>query len=321
MTAAWTALRNAGYANDGPVHDPTAVGRFPPKGVPAWMGFDGNTPKPALCLDWQAWGSLLAAGRKVQTPTPEPFSYDLVDVGREVLSQLTIPMAANFSESLRIGPDHLVETSTPYTATNEHRVDGEGARAVPDKERLNATGQLYLDVLQDLDTLLATDQAFLLGSWLQRARRLGGNATDCTDTVLGSQLSKCSDFMEWNARAQLTTWHPVSSPTDPKPNPEGSGGTWPGLIDDYARKQWAGLVGDYYAVRIDNCYLKVGMAAAAKGEPVDVALVTKCQSALAYSWQTDWGDDKYPSQPVGDPMAVSTALRAKYAPYFASCGN
>ena len=317
MTAAWTALRNAGYAHDGPVHDPTAVASFPPKGVPAWMGFSGNTPKPALCLDWRAWGSLLAAAPKVQTPMPETFSYDLVDVGREVMSQLTIPVAANFSEALSLGPNHLYATT--HTVSNDDGADS--VRAVPDEARLNATGQLYVRVLRDLDTLLATDQAFLLGSWLQRARRLGGNATDCTDTVLGSKLFKCSDFMEWNARAQLTTWHPVTSPTHPRPNPEGSGGTWPGHIDDYARKQWAGLVGDYYAVRIDSCYLKIGMAAATKGEPVDTASVTKCQAALGYSWQTDWGDAKYPSQPVGDPVAVSTALRTKYAPYFASCGN
>eukprot|EP01051_Picozoa_sp_SAG22_P027070 SAG22_NODE_8881_length_624_cov_0.971429_1_plen_120_part_10 len=73
-------------------------------------------------------------------------------------------------------------------------------------------GALYTALLHDLDQLLATDPTFLLGSWLAEARRLGGNATDCTDIVLGEKLSRCDDFMEWNARAQLTTWHPVAAP-------------------------------------------------------------------------------------------------------------
>lgn len=121
---------------------------------------------------------------------------------------------------------------------------------------------LYIQVLTDLDTLLATDQAFLLGSWLESARKIGGNATDCSDTVLGDKLVKCSDFMEWNARAQLTTWHPVDSPTHPTPNPEGPNTqkhVWPGLINDYAKKQWSGLVGDYYAPRVAQ-YVAQGVA-------------------------------------------------------------
>jgi hypothetical protein len=70
-------------------------------------------------------------------------------------------------------------------------------------------GELYVQALRDLDTLLATDSAFLLGTWLESARKLGGNMTDCDDTVLGDKLSSCDDFMEWNARAQITTWHPT----------------------------------------------------------------------------------------------------------------
>ena len=44
--------------------------------------------------------------------------------------------------------------------------------------------------------------------------------------------------MEWNARAQLTTWHPTDAPTNPTPPGEGNEPySWPGNIDDYARKQ------------------------------------------------------------------------------------
>jgi len=40
---------------------------------------------------------------------------------------------------------------------------------------------------------------------------------------------------------------------------------------------------------------------------------------LAYAWQNDLGDGKYPLQPAGDPVAVSKALRAKYGSYFQAC--
>jgi hypothetical protein len=85
--------------------------------------------------------------------------------------------------------------------------------------------------------------------------------------VLGEKLYKCADFMEWNARAQLTTWHPVSDPDNPVPPPEGVGDEpWPGHINDYARKQWAGLVGDYYAPRVEQ-YRQQALADAAAGRP------------------------------------------------------
>jgi hypothetical protein len=43
------------------------------------------------------------------------------------------------------------------------------------------------------------------------------------------------------------------------------------------------------------------------------------QAKLAYDWQTDFGGNKYPTEPVGDSVKVSQALRTKYASYFASC--
>ena len=58
---------------------------------------------------------------------------------------------------------------------------------------VNRTGTLYEDLLLDLDRLLATDTAFMLGPWLASARALGGDATDCTGTVVGD-LSSCADL-------------------------------------------------------------------------------------------------------------------------------
>lgn len=296
VASAWADLGASGYSNDGPVHDGSGVGKMPAVGYPAWMGFFENQPKPALCLEWRAWGSMISAASAVVHPLPKTFTYDLVDVGREVLSQLTIPVSHNFSAALHLGRSNYSLNTL----------------------RIKETGGLYTALLSDLDQLLATDPAFLLGTWLAEARKLGGNATDCTNTVLGEKLFKCDDFMEWNARAQLTTWHPVDSPSHPTPNPEGSGHEpWPGHINDYARKQWAGLVGDYYLPRVEQ-YIEQGLEDANAGRPFDVASMAVRQAKVAYEWQTDWGN-KYPTEPVGDPAESSRALHSKYARFFISC--
>ena len=262
------------------------------------MGFEagGKRPKPALCKEWSAWGHLLAAATRVPKPLPKTFTYDLVDVGREVLSQLTIPLSQNFSSAL--GLHSTASLSAP---------------------RIQATGGLYVQVLHDLDKLLATDSAFLLGPWLAAARKLGGDATDCTDTALGDKLSKCADFMEWNARAQITTWHPTDRPSNPTPPTEGTPPAWPGKINDYARKQWSGLVGNYYAPRV-QLYLEQGLADARAGRAFDTPTVVRHQAKLAFDWQTDFGNIG-PTEPAGDPVEVSAGLMQKYTGFFEGCGG
>ena len=100
---------------------------------------------------------------------------------------------------------------------------------------MGSTGAAYAAVLTDLDALVATDRAFLLGSWIQMARDLAvPNATDCTGpgTNVPSEVVGCPHFYEYNARCQLTTWNPT---------PKGSAKV-PGGPLDYAGKHWSGLV-------------------------------------------------------------------------------
>jgi hypothetical protein len=197
----------------------------PSSAAEAWTGFSGNdhTPNVGMCMEWNAWNSLLAAAPVVAEANapvpatqkfgryPKTFTYDLVDIGREVLAQLTIPISQDFMRA--VDPEGPVDPTT-----------------------VNRTGNLYEELLLDLDDLLATDTAFMLGPWLDAARKLGGNATDCTDTIVGDL--KCQDFMEWNARSQLTTWKPT-----PKNGPLGA-------PDDYAKKHWSGLIKTYYVPRV-----------------------------------------------------------------------
>jgi alpha-N-acetylglucosaminidase len=288
VASAWANIGNSGYANDAPVHESTGVGLMPGKQTETWTGFgpDRQTPLPNLCLEWRAWGSLLAAAPDVAAvkvpgsvlPYPRTFSYDLVDIGREVMSQLTIPVSQNFSDAIKA------------SKLNE--------------KHLNATGGLYQDLLRDLDRLLSADTAFMLGPWLESARKLGGSDVDCSGTVVGDL--KCDDFMEWNARSQLTTWQPT---------PKGAAVT--GRPNDYARKHWSGLVSDYYAVRVSQ-YLEQALQDAAAGKPFQTNEMTRREVKLAFEFQTAFGNG-YPTEPVEDVVDVSTELIKKWGLYFRAC--
>lgn len=296
---AWAEIGGSGYANDGQVHDPTAVGTLSPSNFEPWTGFgpDNRSPTAGMCMEWRAWHSLLAAApavasANIATPAsqkfgqyPKTFSYDLVDIGREVLAQLTIPMARNFSTAR--GP----------------------RKSAAD---INRTAALYEELLLDLDSLLATDSAFLLGPWLDSARRLGGNATDCTGTVVGDL--HCADFMEWNARSQLTTWKPT-----PKEGPLGS-------PNDYAKKHWSGLISGYYVPRV-RLIKEQALATiaehgpAATPDPENLNTTKDARLAmLAYKFQTAFGNG-YPLDPVGDPAVVSAALLSKWGRFFTACAG
>ena len=110
--------------------------------------YDLHTPAPALCLERLAWGSLNAAAPAVAAitagsaaveetkPLPEPFVYDLVNTAREVLAQLSTPMLLNFSASF--------SNTSPGAADTARQI--------------NETGALFIELLADMDTLLATDR-------------------------------------------------------------------------------------------------------------------------------------------------------------------
>lgn len=80
-----------------------------------------------------------------------------------------------------------------------------------------------IQLVKDLDRLLYTNENFLLSTWIVDARRWAGSGQETNASYFA--------YLEYNARNQLTLWGPN------------------GEINDYASKQWAGLVGGYYVKR------------------------------------------------------------------------
>lgn len=218
VAAAWTLLVNSTYAQDLSVQDSTGIPHFP--GSSSQFNSDRFTPTPRLCLTYQAWGSLITAAESGDlTYTQETFRYDLINLGREMMAQLSTPVSMNYSDAIHAAAGKM------------------------DGTLINTTGTLYIDLLGDVDTLLAAEPAFLLGPWLNMARAWGSAAlnngtapTDCAADALGLATMDCADFYEWNARSQLTTWNPTPPGAAQKPSGP----------DDYASKHWSGLVRDYY---------------------------------------------------------------------------
>eukprot|EP01083_Nonionella_stella_P216896 779100_1 len=76
-------------------------------------------------------------------------------------------------------------------------------------------GNILLDIMDDLDSILLTDIHWMVGEWIQMAR----NQSTDNDT---------KNWYEFNARNQITLWGPT------------------GQINNYACKQWGDLIGMYY---------------------------------------------------------------------------
>jgi len=253
---AWTLLLNSSYSQDFSVQDQTAVAHLNPQPGSSLFESDRTTPKPLLCDVFNAWTHLVKAADGMQQPT-DPFLYDLVNVGREVLAQLSTPIALNFSDS--------------RSAESMNR------------EELERTGKLYIELLLDLDRLLGTNIAFLLSPWLESARRLAKENTtessqhDCFSPILKDRVDEgcCPCFYEFNARSQVTTWNPTPPDAD----------RVPGGPIDYAAKHWSGLIEGYYAKRAE-ILLKQALIDQQIGQPLNTTEVDRIFAVHAYEWTT-----------------------------------
>jgi len=140
--------------------------------------------------------------------------------------------------------------------------------------------QHFLDLLRDIDTLLATREDFLLGRWLEDAKRWGATEAERAR-------------MEWNARRVLTLW-----------------GQTP-VIDDYAHKEWSGMISGFYLPRWEKA-LQQAREDLRAGRTFD----RQSFDQSIRPWMSQWSSrrDTYPDQPQGDSVAVAQRLWKKYRP-------
>jgi alpha-N-acetylglucosaminidase len=102
------------------------------------------------------------------------FRYDLVDVTRQVLSDLFIPIREKFANA--------------YYSEQGFDV-------------VQRYGKLLLNLIASMENVLATHENFLLGNWIQSARA-------------NSEDPEIQSIFEFNARNQVTLWGPNGQITD-----------------------------------------------------------------------------------------------------------
>ena len=115
--------------------------------------------------------------------------YDLVEVTREVLENL---LDQRYKDAMKALYKNESVAFTNHTTA-------------------------FMNIIEDLEDLLASNSHFMLGPWLEKAKSAAASANDTEN--------------EFMARNLITLW-----------GPEGN-------ILDYARRTWSGLVRDYYGRR------------------------------------------------------------------------
>eukprot|EP00117_Sycon_ciliatum_P016941 scpid38479/ scgid16158/ Alpha-N-acetylglucosaminidase; N-acetyl-alpha-glucosaminidase; Alpha-N-acetylglucosaminidase 82 kDa form; Alpha-N-acetylglucosaminidase 77 kDa form len=129
-----------------------------------------------------AWRLMTAGAQQVGLAAGQisgPLSYDLVDVGRQVLIGVHADLATLSSAAYVSWAKDKVNTTT----------------------QLDKLGTALLDLIYDLDQLLITDSNYLLGHWLDTAKDWATNDAERKQ-------------FEANARYQITLWGPSGQIND-----------------------------------------------------------------------------------------------------------
>jgi alpha-N-acetylglucosaminidase len=201
----------------------------------------------------QAWEKLLADAP--QLGRLDTYQFDLVNLARQTLGSLGSLFLADLNEAVR----------------------------EKNREAYDRAARHLLDLIDDLDSLLATRKEFLLGRWLSDARKQGTNDDE-------------RRLYEWNARNIITLWGPRDSE-----------------LHEYALRQWSGMFTSFYRPRW-QMFLDRQRAALVSGTPFDEA---KFQADVR-AWEEGWTHQTgaFPVTPQGEPAGEARRLLAKYRPFF-----
>ncbi|KOS20680.1 Alpha-N-acetylglucosaminidase [Escovopsis weberi] len=200
--AAWEALRLTVFNNANLTAN--AVPKSIMELVPSTSGLTDRVGHHPTKLSYDpaamvgAWKHLFQAGIRDPALYLNPsFQFDLVDFTRQVMANAFIPA---YQKLVKI-----------YTTPNKN--------AQNQAKQLKAQGQELIELMKGLDLVLSTNENFRLDTWIKAARKSAGGDAEM------------ADFMEYEARNQVTLWGPS------------------GQISDYASKSWSGLVLTYYVPR------------------------------------------------------------------------
>ncbi|MCI1778862.1 MAG: alpha-N-acetylglucosaminidase [Bacteroidales bacterium] len=161
--------------------------------------------------------------------------------------------------------------------------DYENAYKNRNRSTMNTREKEMIEIMEDVDRLLASQPAFLVGKWIADARSWGKTADE-------------ADYFERDARNIITTW-----------------GDKDMLLNDYASRTWAGLTETFYEKRWKMFFSAVE-SALNKGEAFDDEHYEAYKKQVT-SFEKDWWvkrTGKFNSKPSGDSKKIAKDLVKKY---------
>jgi alpha-N-acetylglucosaminidase len=182
----------------------------------------------------------------------EGFQYDLVDITRQVLANYASPLQQEIELAYKNNDQKKFETSS----------------------------KAFLELIDDIDTLLATRKEFLLGKWIHDARSWG-------------KTDEEKNLYEFNARDLVTLWGDKNSE-----------------LHEYSNRQWSGLLKGFYRHRWQKFFDHISSAMSNRSVPDLVQF-----EASLKDWEWQWVNDRsayYPFEPSGDPIEISKYIFEKY---------
>jgi alpha-N-acetylglucosaminidase len=198
-----------------------------------------------------AWSLLLGPSEELRHS--DGYQFDVVDITRQVL--------ANYASVLhqQLILDYQNKDLTAFRTSS----------------------QRFLELLSDMDELLATRKDFLLGCWLESAKSWGTTQEE-------------KQLYERNARDLITLW-----------------GDKDCRLNEYACKQWSGMLCGFYQVRW-AAFLREAERCLVKHRTFNHKKFTEEMK----SWEWKWVNSNtcFPTETQGDPINVARRIYGKYDP-------
>ena len=193
-----------------------------------------------------AWKQLILAKGNSDT-----YNDDLTVVGKQVLGNLFVEYRDYFSQA--------------YDAK--------------DVAKMKVQGQKMLELINDIDELLATNKNYLVGTWIEEAKAMTDIASE-------------KHYYEKDARKIITVWGEKGRD-----------------LNDYGNRSIAGLMKDFYGKRLE-IFINDAISAVENNKALDEKETLKKVNEFAWDWSE--AQNLYPKKPKGNTWEVSTKLYDKY---------
>lgn len=196
-----------------------------------------------------AWDALIKATDACKNS--DGFQFDIVDVTRQILANYALQVQQQFVTAYK---NKDVTVFKKYSSQ-------------------------FIQLIGDMDDLLATRKDFLLGGWIESARKCGE-----------TQQEKA--LYEMNAKDLITLWGDENCP-----------------LNEYACRQWSGLMNDFYKPRWQQFFTKLSSALETGKDFDNISFIKEIKK-----WEWHWVNEKkdYPVAVKGNAVDVSESLYHKY---------